>query len=249
MGGYASIAAVLAAKFYKIPVYLHEQNVFPGAVNRFCGRFARTVFLSFEESLQYIAGKVFGNPVRDEIINLPELKHEKRNVLIMGGSQGARKLNHLIVSALPLIRQDVFIYHIIGDRDYKQIMAGSQLYQFKNYQPISYDHQIASLLAKIDLTISRAGATAIAEFLVRAIPMILVPFPFAADDHQRLNAKAIEKAGAALVLEEKHLTPQIIADLVNNHGLNYAKMKQACNKAAKPDAASKIADYIYADNR
>lgn len=248
-GGYSSIAAVLAAKLLGIPIILHEQNVLPGAVNRFCSKFSSKVFLSFEETRQYLKGEVVGDPVRNSIIQSIKKTSGQTTVLVMGGSQGSRKINQLIIQSLGLIDPEIIIKHILGTRDHDQIIKTIDLNSHKNYVPIKYEYDIAKLLSQADLVISRAGATAIAEFLVMQIPMMLIPFPYAAENHQSLNAQAVAKAGAAILLEEKDLNEQKIADFVNQNPGNYVKMKQACALLAKPNAATKIVNYIYAGNR
>lgn len=258
-GGYASLPVVLAAKMLRIPILLHEQNVLPGAVNRFCQRFAKKIFLSFPESQQYMPGEVVGNPVRREIreahreearkkFNLSE--HDKV-ILVMGGSQGSKKINETVISSLPLLSRQslpsrVQILHIIGNRDHGWVSRYLQGKNISNYQALPYLHTIADALAAADLVISRAGATAIAEFLVRGLPMVLIPFPYAAGDHQRLNAEAIAKSGAAVVIEDKDFTPEKFVELIVDPALDYDKISKASRNLARPKAAERIVDTIYA---
>jgi UDP-N-acetylglucosamine--N-acetylmuramyl-(pentapeptide) pyrophosphoryl-undecaprenol N-acetylglucosamine transferase len=108
-----------------------------------------------------------------------------------------------------------------------------------------YLHDMSDALAASDLVISRAGATAIAEFLVRGLPMVLVPFPYAAGDHQRLNARAVADQGAALVIEDQEFSADKFLSLISDEAVDYAKMKQASAAMAKPDAAERIVDHIY----
>lgn len=241
-GGYASLPVVLAAKLLNIPIVLQEQNVLPGQVNRFCARFAKQVFLSFKESKKYLKGEVSGNPVRKEIINAPRKKSGQKVVLVMGGSQGSKKINETVISSLDKLPPDIKIIHIIGNRDYGWVSRYLEGKKIDNYFPQPYLHEnIAEALASADLVVSRAGATAIAEFLARGLPMILIPFPYAAEDHQRLNARVIEEAGAAVVVKDCELTPELFVSLIVKTSLNYDKMK-----LAKLDAAKRIVDYIYA---
>lgn len=253
-GGYASLASVLAAKALRIPVIIHEQNVLPGAVNRFCRKFARKVFLSFPQSVKYLRGEVVGNPVRREIIEAKrddarikfKLRPDDKVVLIMGGSQGSKKINETVISSLMRLPSQVKILHIIGNRDYGWVSRYLEGKEINNYQALPYLHNMSDALAAADLAISRAGATAISEFLVRGIPMILVPFPYAADDHQRINARVIEESGGALVIEDHDFTSEKFVDQIADSALNYDKMSNVCHKLAKPEAAQRIADYIYA---
>jgi len=192
-GGYVSLPAALAAKTLNLPILIHEQNVLPGMVNRFLARFAHTVFLSFDKSKDYISldkskGYVVGNPVRQEIISADREKARQKLgytgedfvVLVMGGSQGARKINEVIIKALPWLAQTskLKIFHVVGKRDYalvEKMLAGKE-YAF--YRKVDYLYNIAEVLAAADLVVSRAGATALAEFTVRGLPMILIPYPF-----------------------------------------------------------------------
>lgn len=252
-GGYASLPVVLAARLLRIPVLLHEQNVLPGAVNRISQRFAKRIFLSFYESLKYMKGEVVGNPVRREIIEAERerarknlsLSSDQKVVLVMGGSQGSKKINETVLSSLDRLPSDLKILHIIGNRDFGWVNRYLEGKKMQNYQALPYLHAMADALAACDLVVSRAGATAIAEFLVRGLPMVLVPFPYAADDHQRLNAEAIAQKGGALMVEDSDLTPEKFISILADSSLNYGKMKKAAKKLAKPNAAERIVESIY----
>ncbi|MFC1637591.1 undecaprenyldiphospho-muramoylpentapeptide beta-N-acetylglucosaminyltransferase [Candidatus Margulisiibacteriota bacterium] len=253
-GGYASLPVVLAARSLGIPVVLHEQNVLPGAVNRFCARFARKVFLTFDGSQQYLAGEVVGNPVRAEIISAEReaarkkfsLDPRARVVLVVGGSQGAKKINETVISSLDVLPADVQVLHIIGNRDFGWVSRCLEGREVVNYRPLPYLHDMADALAAADLVVSRAGATAISEFLVRGLPMCLIPFPYAANDHQRLNAEVVASAGAAVVVRDQDLSPEKFVKVITDPGLNYDKMRGSCRQLARPEAAERIVDYIYA---
>ncbi|MFA6548629.1 MAG: undecaprenyldiphospho-muramoylpentapeptide beta-N-acetylglucosaminyltransferase [Candidatus Margulisiibacteriota bacterium] len=250
-GGYVSLPVVLAAKVLGIPILLHEQNILPGVVNRFCARFARQVFLTFEDSLKLMAGEVVGNPVRQEIISVDRssarqqlgLREDQKMVLVMGGSQGSRHINQAVWEAATELPEGVCVHHIIGSRDYGHLAVKES----DRYHPLDYVYAVAPLLAAADLVVSRAGATAMAEFLVRHLPMILIPFPYSAEDHQRLNARFANKSGAAIVIEDVDFNAGAFIRLLENTGLNYAKMQTAAAALAKPAAGKIITDYIYAN--
>ena len=252
-GGYASLPLIIAARLLGIPIIFQEQNVLPGAVNRFCYRLAKKIFLSFEESLKYIPGEVVGNPVRRGIIEANREEARKRLgllpgekvVLVMGGSQGSKKLNETVLSSLPQIPSNIKVLHIIGNRDFGWVNRYLEGREIKNYQAFPYLHNMADALAAADLVVSRAGATAISEFLVRALPMILIPFPYAAEDHQRLNAKAIAEKGGAIVIEEEVFTPDKFISIISDSALNYDKMRNALVKLASINAAERIVDFVY----
>ncbi|MFH1361326.1 MAG: undecaprenyldiphospho-muramoylpentapeptide beta-N-acetylglucosaminyltransferase [bacterium] len=251
-GGYVSLPVTAAAKILRVPIVLLEQNVLPGFVNRLCSRLADKVFLSFVESKKYLSGEVVGNPVRRSVLNMQrsiaredlKISAELRVVLVMGGSQGSKKINELVLSSLERIPDNVFVLHIVGGRDYGWVKNYLEGKAIKNYQALPYLENIATALAVADLVVSRAGATAIAEFLARGLPMILIPFPYAADNHQLLNAQVLVKEGCAKLVEEKDFSSDKFIQLIGAEGQGYDKMKQACHRLAKPDAAERIVDYL-----
>lgn len=251
-GGYVSFPVVLAAKVLRIPIILQEQNVLPGSTNRLCSWFAKKIFLSFAETKDYLKGEVVGNPVRKAIISADRDSARKKYnltgkvVLVIGGSQGARHINEVVAASLDNLPPGISILHIVGERDYDWVKRYLQEKTITNYHPISYLHDIAEALAAADLVVSRAGATAIAEFLVKGIPMILIPYPYASNDHQRLNAEAIASKGGAVVIDNKDFTPDKFISILNNTTLNYDKIRNAVASQACPDAAERIVNYIYA---
>ncbi len=250
-GGYVSLPVVLAARLLKRPIFLCEQNILAGAVNRLCGRLAAERFLSFPGT-KFLKGELVGNPVRREIIRADRGQarrklgyKDEKVVLVMGGSQGSKKMNEVVVSAVDKLPDGVSVLHIVGERDFGWVSRLIEGRTLKNYWAVQYSHDMADTLAAVDLVVSRAGATAIAEFLVRGLPMVLVPFPFAAEDHQRLNARAIADQGAAVVIENAEFNADIFVRAVSDTLANYAKMKQAAAELARPEAAGKIVNKIY----
>ncbi len=242
-GGYASLPVVVAAWLIKIPVFLLEQNVLPGRTNRLCRRLARQLFLSFAESLKYIDGLVTGNPVRRIISEtVRPAAGDTRTVLVMGGSQGARRLNEAVLVAKRSLPPGIRLIHLVGKRDF----GFFQIESAANYLPIPYANNINDYLAQADLVISRAGATAIAEFLVMGLPMVLIPYPFAADGHQSLNAQAVEAAGAARVILDAEFNGAKLLEIIKAEPATYAKMSQAARRLGRPDAAARIVNEIYA---
>lgn len=248
-GSYVSLPAVLAARILSIPIYLHEQNVLPGITNRFCFKLAKKVFLSFEESKRFAKGEVLGNPLRQEILMVDreicrrklKINPHKKAILILGGSQGAQKINEVVLSSLEKFPgQEYEILHVIGNRDFGW---ASRYYEGKNYSfyhPFSYLYNIEEALAAADLVVSRAGATAIAECLSRELPMILVPFPYSAEGHQDLNAKVIENAGGAMVIRNQDFTVEKFLFLLQDKSINWEQMSKNCKNLAKPNAAAEI---------
>ncbi|MFH1387252.1 MAG: undecaprenyldiphospho-muramoylpentapeptide beta-N-acetylglucosaminyltransferase [bacterium] len=270
-GGYASLTSVVAAKILNVPVYIHEQNVLPGITNKLCFRFANKIFLTYKESLAFHSGLVVGNPIRKEILatNKETAKKElaipagKKVLLIMGGSQGSRQINQTILGSLPkLAGSDWYIIHLIGKRDYPQIMEpeteslGSigktkgtanfirRLKDCPFYRPVDYLYNVGEAVAASDLVVSRAGATAIAEFTASGLPMILVPFPFSAEGHQDLNAAVVAKAGAGIVIKNNDFVPDVFVAKLKELENKLVGMGKAAKTLAKPDAAKKIVDNI-----
>jgi len=248
-GGLISLPVVLAAKLLGVPLFIQEQNVLPGAANRFGARLAKEVFLSFPESLQYLRGTVAGNPVRPEIIRAERaaarqalhLTGQKKVLLVMGGSQGARSINQVVIDSLPSIDGERWeLFHLIGPRDF----GGRELPERPFYHPLAYLYNVGDLLAAADLVISRAGASAIAEFTVRGLPMVLVPYPYAADNHQELNAAAVESAGAALVVKNEKLTPASFISALADAESELPAMAAAARRLGRPEAAKLIAERI-----
>lgn len=256
-GGYASLAAVLAAKLLGIPVFVHEQNVLPGMTNRLCFRLADEVFFSFDKSLSYHRGKVVGNPVRKEILNADRedarkklgLSPDKKMLLVMGGSQGARAINNAVTQALPGLDGKWEIFHVIGTRDYEpnncweRIAGEVPAAKYPFYHPFAYLYNVAEVLAAADMVVSRAGATAIAEFTVRGLPMILIPFPYSAEGHQDLNARVMAEAGAGATIRNSEFNSEKFVSLMSSN-FDLVKMGQASLKLARPAAARDIVDLI-----
>lgn len=246
-GGYVSFPAELASKVLGIKTLLTEQNVLPGFTNRLISKFVNYVVLTFEESKKYLDGIVVGNPIRARIKNLKKVQKINKRILITGGSQGAKSLNTEILSALDLFKgQDVDIYHSIGSRDYDTLIKSKDLSNYPFYKPSAYMYNIEEVLASTDFVVSRAGATAITEFLALGIPMILVPFPYSAEGHQDLNAEVVRDAGAAIIVKDSNLTdlPRMILSLIKDDA-KLKSMSEAALRMAKPDAAKKIVDLIY----
>ncbi len=258
MGGYSSIPPVLAGYVLRIPVILHEQNTLPGKANRFLSKFAKRIALSFERSADYFPKskiKITGNPVREEILlaKTGGKNGEKISLLIMGGSQGSSALNDAVAELLSITGEKKNnigkIVHITGSKDHQKFakrMAaeGSDI----EYTALSYSDRIWELLSLCDLVISRAGATAIAEITAKALPSILVPYPYAAEKHQDKNARVLEEAGAALVIPQEKLSGRYLLDIINSlleSGEKLKRMSIASGRFARPDAARELSGLIY----
>ncbi|OGC25389.1 undecaprenyldiphospho-muramoylpentapeptide beta-N-acetylglucosaminyltransferase [candidate division WOR-1 bacterium RIFOXYC2_FULL_37_10] len=248
MGGYVSFPVAFAAKLLGTKTVLHEQNVLPGIVSRILSKFVTVVILSFHESLKYIKnGIVLGNPVRCRILKIKKGKSDIKRILIMGGSQGAWGMNSFIIENLDkFFFENIKITHLIGERDFEYFKDKISFEKYPFYNPLSYMYNVEEGLSKTDLVISRAGATAIAEFLVVGIPSILIPFPNSAEGHQDKNAEVLANKNAAVVLDEKNISqlPKILLELISDDK-KLGQMVKSAISAANPAAADNIVDLIY----
>ncbi len=249
-GGYAGFCPVLAAALSRIPCAVHEQNSVPGVTNRVLGKVVDRVFVSFDDRTRnFPPVKVTrtGNPVRADIaqVKRPEAA-DRRNLLILGGSQGAKAINDAVVAALPqLLSARVNILHQTGASDEVRIR---EAYAQAGADPSNvhgFIEGMAQAYAWADVALCRAGASTIFELAATGTPSVLVPFPFAAHDHQRVNAEHLANLGAAVLIAQKDLSAQSLADTVAGllgDTARLASMSRSARTFARPDAASRIVD-------
>ena len=254
-GGYVSGPVVLMAALTNRRTMVMESNALPGWTNRVLARFVDRAAVSFEASLPYFRGKgmVTGNPVRREFFDIPIRKRElgKMSLLVFGGSQGARAINEAMVAALPLLKSSegmLRIKHQTGPADLERVQAAYSAAGWNQDATVcSYIDNMVEDFAVADLVLCRAGATTTAELIAAGKASIMVPFPFAADDHQRKNAEALEAAGASrMILQEKlsgeKLASEILSLMSDLEAI--AKMEIASKKLAHGDAASAAVDLM-----
>ncbi len=251
VGGYASGPAVLAARLLRLPTMVMEQNHFPGATNRFLAPRVDAVCVPSEEARRRLGniGIVTGNPVRREFAAIgPPPGGPDLRLLVFGGSRGARSINRALTAALPALRSlkpPPSIVHQTGAEDEAWVAEAHRGYVPGRSEVRAFLDDMPARLAAADLVVCRAGATTLAELAAAGRPAILVPYPHAADDHQRLNAEAVERAGAAVVLLDRELEGERFAFLVVRLALDperRRRMAEAARSLAKPHAASRIAD-------
>ncbi|HEY7535437.1 MAG TPA: undecaprenyldiphospho-muramoylpentapeptide beta-N-acetylglucosaminyltransferase [Thermodesulfobacteriota bacterium] len=251
VGGYVSGPIVFAAALLSIPTAICEQNSVPGITNRILSRFVKRVFVSFEESGRFFSQKqtiVVGNPIRSNILINNEYSQEQNGftILVFGGSQGSHKLNLLVPKAFGTLRRnDVFLIHQTGEEDLENVRKAYEWYGVRA-EVFPFIEDIATVYMSANLVIARAGAGTIAEITALGKPAMLVPYPFSAYNHQLKNAKVLEKAGAAVVIEEKDAVPERLTDVLKDL-LNKDKLKEMGKRAkflGKPDAAQRIVDEI-----
>ncbi len=222
MGGYVAAPVVLAAVLRRVPVVVMEPNAMPGLVSRSLSRFVWRALVAFDEARAFFPegrSEVCGLPVRQEFFEVGERPQtDVFTVLLTGGSRGARALNRVARECWPLLKQAVVPaslrwIHQSGLDEYESMRAGFAESGLEG-QVAPFFPDMATEYANADLIVSRSGAGAVSEIAAAGRPAILVPFPFAADDHQKHNAQAFERAGAALLFEQSALTGQILCDAI-----------------------------------
>ncbi len=254
-GGYVSGPVLLTAALMNLPTIVLESNALPGLTNRTLARFVDKAAVSFEASLPFFRGKgvVTGNPVRREFFDIPVRQSDPSqfSLLIFGGSQGAHAINQAMVAALPELEDErklLRITHQTGEADFEKVRAayldagwGEQV-EVRRY----IDDMVQSFAAA-DLVICRAGATTTAELIAAGKAAIMIPFPLAADDHQRKNAEALVASGAAKMILQQQLSGARLAEeikqLVQLPG-ELVRMESASRKLARGDAAAAAVDLM-----
>jgi len=218
-GGYVSGPVVLTAAITNRPTLVMESNALPGWTNRVLARFVDRAAVSFEQALPYFRrkAKVTGNPVRREFFEIPPKRREpgKFSMLVFGGSQGARAINEAMIAALPKLKSlpvELRIKHQTGPADFEKVKAAYEAATWSERGDArSYIDNMMADFAGADLVLCRAGATTTAELIAAGKASIMVPFPFAADDHQRKNAEALQAAGAARMILQQDLNGDRLA--------------------------------------
>ena len=249
-GGYISAPAIIAARSLGLPVMLHESNAFPGKVTRLLAPLCHTVALGFKPASAYLrrARTVYvGTPVRSQFyrpqpLDLP-VPENMPLIVVLGGSQGAVAVNKLVRACAPAwCDEGVAIAHLTGENDPD---AGSL--QHGQYFPMPFSDNVAALLQRATLVISRAGAGTLTELAIAGTPAILIPYPYAADNHQAYNAAIFAAAGAANVFGQAELTPELLKVTVLNllrSPDRLAQMQENALSLAVPDSADRLATLV-----
>jgi UDP-N-acetylglucosamine--N-acetylmuramyl-(pentapeptide) pyrophosphoryl-undecaprenol N-acetylglucosamine transferase len=260
MGGFTSLPPVYAGHKLGKKTFVHDSNARPGRANILTSRFCTKVFIGLQPAAAFFktATNLTGTPARPEILNLPSrteaAKHfgldpNKTTLLITGGSQGAFRLNQLIAEAANSLPPEIQILHIAGPGDLPRIQA-EHPQQRPGYQLIGFCDQMPSAYACADLAVARSGASTLTEISLAGLPSVLVPYPYAADDHQTANAKVFAEANAAKLIQEKELTPASLAELLSQLLTNPGALKNmadASKSLAIPDAADQVVAKILAE--
>ena len=255
-GGYVSGPIVMTAALLNRPTMVMESNALPGWTNRVLARFVDRAAVSFEQALPYFRGKavVTGNPVRREFFEIPAKRRDpnRLSLLVFGGSQGARAINEAVVAALPALKNLsvlLFIKHQTGVADLEKVKAGygAAGWNSDSSEVTAYIDNMVNDFAEADLVVCRAGATTTAELIAAGKASIMIPFPFAADDHQRKNAEAMRDAGAArMILQQELNGARLVHELseLATSSNRISEMESAAKRMAHGDAASAAVDLI-----
>ena len=254
-GGYVSGPVVLTAALLNRPTLVMESNALPGWTNRTLARFVDRAAVSFEQALPYFRGKakVTGNPVRREFFEIPPKRREpgKFSLLVFGGSQGARAINEAMAAALPKLKSipiELRIKHQTGPADFEKIKAAYEAAGWSERADVrSYIDNMMADFAAADLVLCRAGATTTAELIAAGKASIMVPFPFAADDHQRKNAEALQAGGASRMILQQELSGERLATEIEKLVQlpeEIDRMEAASKKLAHGDAAAAAVNII-----
>jgi UDP-N-acetylglucosamine--N-acetylmuramyl-(pentapeptide) pyrophosphoryl-undecaprenol N-acetylglucosamine transferase len=256
MGGFTSIAPILAGRLGGLPVFVHESNAIPGKANRLNARLAGGWLAGFEECALHIPSvpcTVTGTPVRGAFLNHPSkaealrkfgLSTDRRTVLVMGGSQGAAGVNVAVMEAAANLAAAGFQFlHITGAADERAVAAFYQRAGIPAWTA-AFHHAMQDAYSAADIAVARSGAASLTELSFFGLPSILIPYPFAAEDHQTHNARVFSNVGAALLMQERDATGPILATEIQRileDTQVLAKMTEACRALYKSDAAERVA--------
>ncbi|MEB2307826.1 MAG: undecaprenyldiphospho-muramoylpentapeptide beta-N-acetylglucosaminyltransferase [Candidatus Brocadiaceae bacterium] len=261
LGGYVSVAPVIAAKLLGIPSVLLEQNVIPGKANRFLSRWVDEVYCHWRGSLKWFTQakvvRVTGTPIRKDILSSKKMRSvekfglsaSKKTILITGGSQGAQAINETFLRCLPKLESlhnDLQIIHCTGEYGYETAKAAYKQTKIEAFV-CSYLDDMGAAFSMADIILCRAGATTIAEITALGIPAILIPYPYAADNHQYWNAMELVSNGGGYLLQQLDVTPEkimeLIADILDNEE-KYDRMRMLNKRMGIPNASSNVVDNI-----
>jgi UDP-N-acetylglucosamine--N-acetylmuramyl-(pentapeptide) pyrophosphoryl-undecaprenol N-acetylglucosamine transferase len=258
MGGFTSTAPVLAGRFRGIATFIHESNAVPGKANRLTARAVSAVMLGFKECAPFFPKtrtEITGTPVRTQLVRLDRadsrrklgLREDLPTLLVMGGSQGASGINQALIKALPFLQGvPLQVIHLSGTRDERLVADNYRRESVPAYIG-AFHHQMEEVYSAADLVVARAGAASLAEFAAFSLPAILIPFPYAADDHQTRNAEIYAHADAAILLKQSDLSGELLARNIRELMEDPQRLQQMaanCARLAPRDAAGRVANTI-----
>lgn len=257
MGGFTSLPPVYAGHKLGLPTYVHDSNALPGKSNILTSRFCTMVLLGLDAARGYFGGRtteVTGTPVRSELLELPEksaalakfgFDAECPVVVVVGGSQGARRVNSLVLEASERLGPAVQWLHVAGRGDFERVVEAAAAWE--HHVVLSFCDDMPAAYSAADLVVCRSGASSLTELSRLGLPAILVPYPHAADDHQTKNAEAFVTGGGAIMVAEEELSGERLAREVE--GLlgdpkRMAEMSRGMRGLSVDDAAARICDVI-----
>jgi len=259
MGGFTSTAPILAARLAGLPSFIHESNSIAGRANRLAAKFATRVLLGFEDCRPYFSGSscvVTGTPVRknlghpiprEEALKVFNLDPSRTTLLVTGGSQGASGINQLLFKTAPLLpTENLQIIHLTGKNDDRLAAANYQRDHIPHYVA-PFHHRMEEAYSAADLVVSRAGASSLSELAMFGLPSILIPYPYATDDHQKANAEIFVRAGAAELINEREIQPEVFSSALSKWLGNPERrsaMAAAARQLSPEAAAANVADVM-----
>jgi UDP-N-acetylglucosamine--N-acetylmuramyl-(pentapeptide) pyrophosphoryl-undecaprenol N-acetylglucosamine transferase len=254
MGGFTSTAPILAGRMRGAATFIHESNAVPGKANRLSARLVRAVLLGFKECAPFFPKartEVTGTPVRTELTRLDRqlarqklgLRNDLPTVLVMGGSQGASGINQAMIKSLSALHGvPLQVIHLSGARD-ERLVADNYRRENIAAHVAAFHHRMEEVYSAADFAVARAGAASLAELASFALPGILIPFPYAANDHQTRNAEIFVGAGAALLLKESEISGDVLARKIKEligDPQKLRRMSENCSRLAPKDAARRV---------
>lgn len=262
LGGYGCVGPTVAAALRGRPLVLLEQNVIPGRATRLLARWSQYVCCQFGETLPRLKGARAlwtGNPVRQGI-GTPDVRHaresfglavDRRTLLVMGGSQGAAALNDAMISAAPELAPRASAFQVIHLTGQEKSTHLREVYERHGIRAsvFEFSDDMANIYAASDLALSRAGATSMAEMAIAGVPMVLVPYPFAAENHQEYNAATFADRGAAVLLRQNELTAYTLLSTLNKtlwDDERLGTLRRNVRALARPDAVRVVTDHVLA---
>ncbi len=260
VGGYSSGPVLLCAKYMGIPTIIHEQNTLPGLANKILSRFVDIIAVTYHESMKHFNGDrtyLTGNPVRSEImkgsrrrgIKSFSLDNDRFTIFVFGGSRGATQINSAVAEALVYLepfKDNIQFLHQTGDRDVEEMKEVYRTREFKG-TVIPFAYEMADAYAVADMIISRAGATTLAELMACGKAAILIPYPYAAANHQEINARKLWDMGAAQMILDRDLNGKSLADSIKfmlEDPEAISEMERTSKSLGSPEAAGKVIDLM-----
>ncbi|MEP6809475.1 MAG: undecaprenyldiphospho-muramoylpentapeptide beta-N-acetylglucosaminyltransferase [Chthoniobacterales bacterium] len=255
MGGFTSTAPIMAGRMRRVPTFIHESNAIPGKANRTTARMVRAVLLGFKECAPFFPRahtEVTGTPIRSDLRRMDRatarrklgLQENLRTILVMGGSQGASGINQAIIKSLPTLQGEPFqVIHLAGARDERLAADNYQRENIPAYVA-AFHHAMEEVYSAADMAVARSGASSLSELAAFALPAILIPFPYAADDHQTRNAEIFTRADAAVLLREADLSGDQLATKIRellSDPQRLHQMSENCAQLAPKNAAELVA--------